>query len=272
MKKEQIKRKKTVKRSKGSLKSIEKKLGLDLDDEVSYLETCAYYKILQDAVSKLVNIVSPMYMVELGCGNGNTTVRLALENPMTSIVALEMMQERFDKSSISATNRKIRNITFIQGDFTQFKNFNLRNAELVVMVYSFAWVLDDIKERFLKELYKELSPNAYVLIADTFLHNREGSSAKQLQELFHAREKESKGEAFWNNLESLAPEDIAKAQNFIEWAEANEGEIYKDARERTERCFVSKNWLASVAKKVGFNVVLSEYVNGINDGIILLQK
>lgn len=262
------------KKEKRIKKIDEKEPKYQLDDEVSYLETCTYYKKLQNAVSKLVKFISPNYMVELGCGNGNTTVRLALENPMTSIVALEIVKERVENSSISAKNRKVRNITFVQGDFTKLKNFNLKNCGLVMMMYSFTWILDPLKNKidFLKGLYDNLSEGAYILIADTFLLSKEGTLPEQLERLFYARKKESKEEAFWENLSGLSGKELSNAKSSICKAETNEDEIYKDAQERTQRCFVARQWLSDTATKIGYKVLISEYVNGLNDGVVLLKK
>lgn len=244
------------------------------EDRVSYLETCSYYKELQDAVSKLVKFISPRYMVELGCGNGNTTVRLALENPMTSIVALELVRERVDTGAISAKKRRIRNIAFVQGDFTDLSNLNLQNTELVAMVYSFAWITDPLQNKvdFLKGLYDHLAKGAYLLIADTFLLSKEGEKKQQLEQLFTIRRKEAKEVSFWNEISGLDAGSLTKAEAASDEAIKNENAIYGDASTRESRCFINRRWLVEEAKAVGFEVVLSRDVNALNDGIVLLRK
>lgn len=245
-----------------------------IEDRVSYLETCSYYKEVQDAVSKLVKFVSPRYMVELGCGNGNTAVRLAMENPMTSIVAMELVRERVDTGAISAKKKRIRNVAFVQGDFTDLSNLNLQNTELVMMVYSFAWITDPLKNKvdFLKGLYDHLAQGAYLLIADTFLLSKDGEKKKQLEQLFAIRKKEAKEVSFWNSIYGLDLDSLAKAEMVSNEAVKNEDAILGDASSRESRCFIDRRWLVSKAEAVGFDVVLSRDVNALNDGIVLLRK
>ena len=51
------------------------------------------YKTMQDVISKLVGFVKPNYMIEFGSGSGATSIRLAKENPRTSVVAVDVREK-----------------------------------------------------------------------------------------------------------------------------------------------------------------------------------
>ena len=81
------------------------------------------YKTMQDVISKLVGFVKPNYMIEFGSGSGATSIRLAKENPRTSVVAVDVREKLIEQS---LKQNKYRNVTFVHGDLTKLNNFNLK--------------------------------------------------------------------------------------------------------------------------------------------------
>ncbi len=243
-------------------------------DGLSCLTKTSFYRTLQDAVSKLVKLISPNYLIELGCGSGDTTIRLAEENVNSSIVAVDVVKDRLVIGQNKLLKKKPRNIAFVESDFMNLGNFNLQNANLILMVYSFNYISDPLqnKEVFLRSIYKELQEGAYVLIGETFLLDKQGQSKESIDLVFNARIKEVVQNIFWNNISGLQENDVEWAQRSTEILAKGQKDLAKEVFERKDRFLISKKWLVDTAKSIGFKVVIESSVNAFGDGIVLLQK
>ena len=92
----------------------------DSDEEFKLFmgETLAYNN-MQNIVSKLVSFIKPQYLIEFGSGSGATSIRLAKENPSTSVVAVDLRDKMVGIGSDHSSKNKIKNVTFVNGDFKE---------------------------------------------------------------------------------------------------------------------------------------------------------
>ena len=144
----------------------------DSDEEFKLFmgETLAYNN-MQNIVSKLVYFIKPQYLIEFGSGSGATSIRLAKENPSTSIVAVDLREKMVGIGSDRSSKNKIKNVTFVNGDLTKLDNYNLKNANLILLMYSFKYISDplEVKYQFLKDIYDKMQSGAYLIIGETFV-------------------------------------------------------------------------------------------------------
>ncbi len=227
------------------------------------------YKTMQDVISKLVGFVKPNYMIEFGSGSGATSIRLAKENPRTSVVAVDVREKLIEQS---LKQNKYRNVTFVHGDLTKLNNFNLKNCNLILLMYSFKYIEDPNtnKFNFLKELYEKMQKGAYIIIGDTFIDTK--ASKENVKNQFENIYYNSSKDAYWNCLSGLSDEQVKYALNLqnatrektkkqVEYAVARDG-IYP----------VSRDWMFDNVKKIGFKIVIGERTNNLNDTVFVLQK
>ena len=94
------------------------------------------YDNMQNTISKIVSFARPEYLIEFGSGSGKTSIRLAKENPRTSIVAVDLREKMTNISKDKSKQNRIKNVTFVNGDLTKLDNFNLKNCNLILLAYS----------------------------------------------------------------------------------------------------------------------------------------
>ena len=227
------------------------------------------YKTMQDVISKLVGFVKPNYMIEFGSGSGATSIRLGKENPRTSIVAVDVREKLIEQS---AKLNKYRNITFVHGDLTKLNNFNLKNCNLILLMYSFKYIEDPDtnKFNFLKELYEKMQKGAYIIIGDTFIDNK--PTKENIKQQFENIYYNSSKDAYWNCLSGLSDEQVNFALELQNQTREKTKEQVKYACARDGIYPVTRDWMFENAKKIGFKIVIGERTNNLNDTVFVLQK
>lgn len=239
-----------------------------------YVAKTSFYTSTQNAVCKIVKAIEPNYLLELGSGNGNTSVRIARENSRTSIVAVDIRQNMVGLGEERSKFYRLKNLTFVCGDLTKLDNFNMKNVNAVLLLYSFKYISDpnSNKKDFLSSLYNSMQKGARVIIGDTFLNNEKTFDKNAVHAIYETRAKEAYDSSFWNHLESISKSDI---KNLIQVAEECENKVLEQevlAQNRETIYLVNSNWLCEVAKEIGFDVELCNRVNSCNDYVIVLKK
>lgn len=237
-----------------------------------YMGNTIAYNNMQNTISKLVKFVRPQYLIEFGSGNGATSIRLAHENANTSIVAVDLREKMVGLSKDKILKNKVKNVTFVNGDLTKLSNYNLNNANLVLMMYSFKYISDPLENKieFLTDLYTRMQPGAYLIIGDTFIEDETDKKAiqKQLEDRYYNNSKD----AFWNSLQGLTETDIDSSLEVQKLNRDHTKHQIKLAVDRDGVYYVSRNWLKKVTQKIGFKIVLSERLNSLSDTIFVLVK
>lgn len=228
------------------------------------------YNNMQNMVSKLVSFIKPQYLIEFGSGSGATSIRLAKENTNTSVVAVDLRAQMIGIGEVKAN--KVKNVTFVNGDLTKLDNFNLANANVILLMYSFKYIADPVENKFefLKNIYDRMQPGAYLIIGDTFIENNATKQAvkKQLEDRFYNDSKD----VFWNSLKGVTDEDIKRSFELQTLNREKTKEQIDLGVNRDGIYYVSREWMSESVKKIGFKLVLGERLNSLLDTIYLLKK
>lgn len=230
-----------------------------------YLGRTSYYLALQNAIIKITEMINPDNILELGCGLGQTTLRLSEKEKNYNILAIDN-REKIIKKANNKTNKP--NIVFSCMEMVKcIKNIH-KLPKLSIMLYSFHHIEDPLENKisFLENCYNNMDKNSYLCIGEAFTPE----SDDEVVNLWERRSLEGYASTFWNSLESL--DEIKKAQKIGKFAQENEIEAGKNVKNRTDEYLVTKDWLLRESKKIGFDIILSEPCNAFNDYVILLQK
>lgn len=230
------------------------------------------YDNMQNRISKLVSFVKPEYLIEFGSGSGATSIRLAKENPRTSIVAVDLREKMVGLGKDKSKKNRIKNVTFVNGDLTKLGNYNLKNCNLVLLAYSFKYIQDPIetKYNFLADLYKRMQKGAYLIIGDTFIDDK--ASKEYIKQKIQDRYYDGSKDAFWNNLNGLADDDVKFALDAQELSRKHTQEQVERGVNRDGVYYVSREWLRESATKIGFKVVLGERLDSLSDMLFVMVK
>lgn len=237
-----------------------------------YMGDTLAYNNMQNTISKLVKFVRPQYLIEFGSGSGATSIRLARENLNTSIVAVDLRETMVGLAKDKLSKGRVRNVTFVNGDLTKLANYNLSNANVVLLMYSFKYISDPLENKinFLTDLYNRMQPGAYLIIGETFIE--EGASTKQIEEQFEATFYNNSKDVFWNSLNGLSDADVEKCFEIQKVNREHTKQQIKAAVERDGVYYVSREWLTNVAKQIGFKIILGERLNSLSDAIFVMTK
>lgn len=239
-----------------------------------YLGQTSYYLSLQNRVVEIVSHVAPDRITELGSGTGETTIRLADEFPSAEILGIDNRESVTELSHDTLKELDLSNLTFETADMREHVQASL--PEMVVMLYSFHHIPDPLQKKieFLEACYETLPDGGYICIAETFLKTdaRGELADREIRSTWADRGLEGYASTFWSALDGLNQSDIEHAQEVGEFSRQHEREAGENVRMRDEEYLISRDWVVENAQDVGFEVMLSEPVNSLGDGIVLLQK
>jgi ubiquinone/menaquinone biosynthesis C-methylase UbiE len=241
----------------------------------NYLGQTSFYKKLQYCVSKLVSIAKPDVLADMGIGTGNTTFRLARENPNCNIIGIDIREEMINNANTLAMCYNLHNITLKTMDMTEYFNFEDELPDFMVFLYAFHHIEDplDRKIDFLKQCKERMNPGSKLCIAETFLPESISieDERSKIQSLWSRRIIESYTSTFWSSLEGLSSESIISSKKIAEFSLNNEYRAGNLVAERDNEYLVKISWLVETAVKLGFRVDIAEYCNSVGDGIVLLS-
>lgn len=246
------------------------------DDEFDViLGKTSYYITMQNQIINLIKSYSPLYVLEFGSGSGRTSARIATENRNLSLVAVDNREELIKFCQDKKEYKAIKNLTFVRGDLTKLDSFNFINVDLVLMSYSFNYINDPLetKQQFLEHIFSKMKHGARLIIGDWFLNNVKTFDAENIKQLYKLRVEEGAQSIFWNVLGGKQTEkDIELAHKYLEKFKRHHRNLLKNILERKQVYPVSLEWLVDTAVKVGFKVELNNYINNINDAVVVLKK
>ena len=240
-----------------------------------YLGHTSYYLGLQNNVLKIIKMIAPKKILELGSATGATSIFIAENNLQSKIVGIDMRKEVVDIANNSIKEKKLNNLSFEVGDMLKIAK-NKLDFDFILMLYSFHHILDPLsnKIQFLKDLYENIPKGSYVCIAETFISNNAISihDEKNILDLWSIRKNEGYASTFWASLKSLSKNDIQMAKEVGEYCAKNEYFAGELVAQRKDEYLIQSKWLVEKAKEARFVVVLDEPINMIEDKIILLRK
>lgn len=240
-----------------------------------YLGCTSYYLSLQNVVTKIVNLIKPSVVLELGSALGTTSLMLARKYEHIHFVGADIREDVVKKANDSAAD--CSNLDFIACDMCSYAaTKNISDYDLIFLLYSFHHIVDplDNKIRFLKDCFKNMKNGSYLLITETFIPE-ESIKLEQDQkiiDLFKIRSEEGYASTFWAALESLSEEGVDLAKSVAKISLSEESKAGELVNKREEEYLVKLSWLVERAKEIGFEIIISEPVNSIMEKAVLLKK
>lgn len=161
------------------------------------------------------------YVLDLGCGTGNTS---ALLSKMAGLVCVDVSPKMMElaKCKLAA----IENLTFIQSDLLEFFDRNKLKFDCIVSTYAIHHLTENEKALLFKEVYKCLAPGGRAVFGDLMFQN-DHEKEKVVQSLLKKGHKEGvadiKDEFFWdldnalNQLEKLGFLTVVKRFSELSW-------------------------------------------------------
>lgn len=241
-----------------------------------FLAKTAYYKALQDAVSRIAGVLQPQEMLELGSGTGATACRLAAEHPGSRIHGIDARENMVEAGRGLAKDRKLNNLTFSCADLLEYVTEHQNLPEWVYMLYVFHHIPDPVQKKinFLKTCHDAMLPGSYLCIADVFIPELPNAvqQRSELSRIWSARSMEAYTGVFWHALQGLTPEAVAKASEAGRYSMQKEQEAGELVMARDQEYMISTSWLVRQAARNGFEVIINEPVNTVADSVVLLRK
>jgi len=251
----------------------------NLETFLKFLGQTSYYLGLQKNLCKIISIIKPSRILELGFGTGHTAFRVAKENPNIKIQALDWRQKMVEIATDLSEKLQINNVDFCKGDMKKRVKENLTEFDFIYLLYNFHHIedssmpntkRDDIKTEFLRDCFYHMKPNSYLCIAELFLPAE--NDKRLLDNLFESRVKEGHASTFWNDLKSLDKEAIRSAKETAQFCEGREENVGIKVANRNHEYLVTKNWLENQARRLGFIKIIDEDINTVGDAIMLFKK
>ena len=239
-----------------------------------YLGQTSYYLGLQSACLKIAELANARHVLELGLGTGATAIRLAIQLPDTHVVGVDNRKEMTTIATQRAREQAVNNVEFVVGDMRDHVD-GIEAYDFVLMLYSFHHIPDPLGEkvRFLEECRKGLRPGARICIAETFLPEStdEVTMRSQIRGLWSLRILEGYATTFWSALGGLSVPEIDRARNAGKFSLEHEATAGEHVANRADEYLVSRRWLCDTATAAGFSVDLSEPINAVGDGVVVLS-
>lgn len=239
-----------------------------------YLGCTSYYLGLQRITKKIIDLTDSSNVLELGCALGITSIYLAREFPNKYFWGTDIREDVIEKACQKSED--MDNISFETYDMCNQVKHSLSKYDMIFLLYSFHHILDPLENKieFLKDCYNNMKKGSYLMIAETFLPE----SVKQLKEdddinlLFKFRSLEGYASTFWSALQSISQEGVEFALKVAKTSRSEEAEAGNHVFERNEEYLVKFSWLIDCVKKVGFEVIIAEPINCINENVILIRR
>ena len=239
-----------------------------------YLGQTSYYLGLQNVVDKVVALTKASSVLELGAALGTTTIRLGIRYPQVSFVGTDIREDVIQIANENAKDYK--NISFFAQDMCEQVKEDLSKYDLIFQLYAFHHILDPLEKKieFLNDCYKNMKKGSYLLIAETFLPENIENLEKEdaILDLWKQRSVEGYSSTYWAALQKLTNEGISFAQKVAQTSKEEEYEAGKHVYDRNDEYLVKFSWLKEEAGKSGFEIVIAEPVNALEENVILLRK
>lgn len=237
----------------------------------NYLTSTSYYKAAHAAISKCIDIVKPKHVLDCGCSIGVSLMMLAEEYPNIEFAGLEENNNlAFIAGNVAANYRNIDRI-YIDRCVVNFIMDYGGLFDFTYMLYQFRHIGETTKDKFkfLEEFYEAMKPGSYLCVVDTLI---DGYGDDYIDQLYMYRAHEVYASTLLSSLSSFDSEKVDGYKAYAAKAAYKELDIGKNIKEQQHDMLFSKHLFTTRAKKIGFNVLFVEWVTGLGDYIILLQK
>lgn len=238
-----------------------------------YLGMTSYYLGLQTCVEKLIALIAPQRVVELGSATGATSIRFAKRFKNIEFTGIDMREDVV--AIANSLKENLKNLAFVVDDMTQFVK-NEIDVDFILMLYSYHHILDPLENKitFLNDTYKHMKNGAYLCIAETFIPDSADGieDKKEIMNLWATRKNEGYASTFWNALDGIDKKAIFEATSIADYCGNNEFIAGTLVANRSEEFLIQPSWLVREGTAAGFEVVINQPINVLEDRIILFKK
>jgi ubiquinone/menaquinone biosynthesis C-methylase UbiE len=126
-----------------------------------------FYRRLVDAVIRQIDRNKGKFL-DLGTGNGELAVRVAMRFPRSKVTGLDMSEEMIGKAKRKARRIGLKNIDFVPSSMEKMK---LENIDTVMSSFVFHHIKD--KQKVISAVHKRLPKNGKLIIGDWFRPSKE---------------------------------------------------------------------------------------------------
>ncbi|NQT90955.1 MAG: carboxy-S-adenosyl-L-methionine synthase CmoA [Candidatus Omnitrophica bacterium] len=132
-----------------------------------------FYSELQDIMAEIASyfIQKNSNIYDLGCSTGNTLLSLmdAIKEPSVKFIGVDYSPSMLEKTKIKFDSiAKKRRYSLLEGDLNKM-NFELSNASVVVMNWTFQFVRPLYRHKLLKKIYDGLRKNGVIILCEKVL-------------------------------------------------------------------------------------------------------
>jgi len=254
----------------------------DQELQKRYLTHDSVYLCLQNNLIRLIKLIKPKTILELGFGGSQTAVKVAKKYPNIKITIVNSDNGMKSLANKEVQERNINNITISEySDVTKFIENGLSDYDFIYLLYNFHHIPDTTarkKEKidFLADCYDNMKSGSYFCIADDFLpemcNENELKKDDSLENLYDRRAEETKTLTFWTYLNGVTHKDVRKASEEADNSKIREKESFVKVKTQDGEYLIKKSWLVKIAKDAGFEKIIDEDVNSIGDAILLFKK
>ena len=234
------------------------------------------YTELKNCVVKLVELLKPSNILEIGFGTGITATLISKAMPDVKIKVIDSKKIEKDEILQNVVEPDIhKNIEFIRADINYIDGLTAL-PELVIFVNSFHHISDPLenKEKILQKLYNQMKTGSRVCIAEPFLPESYGyvDEIAETRRLWDNRIVDTYCNTFWSSLDGFSTDHLNFSRDFAKKAFELELKAGNAVLERRTECLIRMSWLVETVQKIGFEVDLAESCNCFKDGIVLFHK
>ena len=236
----------------------------------NYLTSTSYYKAAHAAISKCIGIIKPKHVLDFGCSMGVSLMMLAEEYPHIEFSGLEEDNGlAFIANNVASNYRNIDRIYFDKNVIDFANDHEL--FDFTYMLYKFRHIGTTIEDKFkfLEDFYDIMKPGSYLCVVDTLI---DGYDDDYIDQLYMYRAHEVYASTLLSSLSSFDSAEVDEHKSFAVKVAYKELDTGKNIKEQQHDILFSKHLFTTRAKKIGFNVLFVEWVTGLGDYIILLQK
>jgi ubiquinone/menaquinone biosynthesis C-methylase UbiE len=233
------------------------------------------YKEMKNVLHKTVRILKPKNILELGFASGDNSIIMQKASPNSKITAIDERDEMKRIAIKNMNNQGMNGISFKTTDLSYVDQL-ASMPDFTLMMYTFHHIEDPLEQKyqFLKTIFLKMYKGQHLCICDIFLPESISEPIEYIEtrNFWNNRIKETYYNSFWNSLQSFSSEDIEISKKIAKRAFDNEILASNLVLQRENEYLVKLSWLKETTSKIGFKIVVCEYINALNDGVVLLQK
>jgi hypothetical protein len=233
------------------------------------------YTEIKNCVVKLVELLKPRDIIEIGFGTDVVATLISQAVPDTKIKILDSKRLGREEELVLIDRDSHPNIEYKRTGIDYI--YELKEVpELIIFVNSFRHIEDPIENKIilLKKLFDIMPSSGRICIADTFLPEFFSVSDEfsETRRLWDNKIIDVYCNTFWSSLNGCSKDNIMFSKNFAKKAIEMELKVGNEVIGRKSQYLVKMSWLVDIVQKIGFETEIAENCSCLRDGVVLFQK